>query len=181
MSHGPRGRPGIAEPARGHAIWALFFGVLALMVLVVAAINWRHWLAPLLPAHTQVRPFAAGPGDHERAHFTLCNRRSHIDCVVDGDTIHYHGDKIRLADINAPEISEPNCDSELDLGEKAADRLLALLNQGPFSLVPLPDRDTDVYGRQLRTIMRGGHSLGGVLVGEGLAERWVGYRRDWCS
>ena len=27
---------------------------------------------------------------------------------------------------------------------------------------------------------RGGESLGGVLVGEGLAERWQGFRGSWC-
>jgi hypothetical protein len=27
---------------------------------------------------------------------------------------------------------------------------------------------------------RGGESVGEVLVREGLAEEWQGYRRDWC-
>ena len=42
------------------------------------------------------------------------------------------------------------------------------------------DRDQDQYGRDLRIITRDGQSLGDTLVAEGLAERWQGYRRDWC-
>jgi len=162
---------------RRHSIVALFAVVLAGLVLMAAVTNWRHWFGRS-PAPIRL---VAGPGDVERARFTRCAPRWRPDCVVDGDTIHYHGEKIRIADINAPEVSEPQCDYELDLGEKATDRMLGLLNEGPFSLKPLPDRDEDVYGRKLRTIMRGGHSLGEVLVAEGLAERWVGFRRDWCT
>ena len=58
-------------------------------------------------------------------------------------------------------------------------RLQALLNQGSFSLQSI-DRDQDKYGRDLRIITREGESLGEILVAEGLAERWQGYRRDWC-
>jgi endonuclease YncB( thermonuclease family) len=32
----------------------------------------------------------------------------------------------------------------------------------------------------LRTVTRGGKSLGEILVAEGLAERWSGKRGDWC-
>lgn len=42
-------------------------------------------------------------------------------------------------------------------------------------------RDKDKYGRKLRTLERGGRSLGGILVTEGLARKWVGYRRSWCG
>ncbi|MDE2404426.1 MAG: thermonuclease family protein [Sphingomonadales bacterium] len=155
----------------------LFVAVLAGLGLIAAATHWRRW-GDAGPVPVRL---AAGTDDRESARFTLCGGRWRADCVVDGDTIHYRGEKIRVADINAPEVSEPKCDHELDLGEKASDRLLELLNQGRFSLRPLPDRDEDVYGRKLRTITRGGRSLGEVLVAEGLAERWRGYRRDWCS
>jgi endonuclease YncB( thermonuclease family) len=162
---------------RRHPMGALFGAVLLGMAVMVSALRWRVWLAPA--------PVAAGPvagvNDRERGAFHLCRRKHRDDCVIDGDTIRYRGEKIRLADINAPEVSEPQCDHELDLGEQATDRMLALLNGGPFTLVPLPDRDEDVYGRKLRTITRGGQSLGIVLVREGLAEKWRGFRRDWCN
>jgi endonuclease YncB( thermonuclease family) len=106
-----------------------------------------------------------------------------VTCVVDGDTIWYRGAKIRLADINAPEVSKPACAREADLGRRATGRLLALLNGGPIALEPNRDgtgRDHDHYGRLLRTVTRDGASLGEELVREGLAERWKGYRGNWC-
>ena len=159
---------------------ALIAGVLVLLALMLGVLRGRAtldlWLHPAAPI-----VLTEGAQDKEHARFAMCHGPVRISCVVDGDTIWYQHEKIRLADINAPEVSEPDCDAELDLGEKATDRLLVLLNQGRFSLVPLPDRDSDVYGRKLRTITRGGKSLGAVMVAEGLAEKWVGFRRDWCN
>jgi endonuclease YncB( thermonuclease family) len=121
---------------------------------------------------------AAAP-DRETAAFTLCDGPVRVNCVVDGDTFWYGGEKIRIADINAPETHEPDCAEELALGNRATDRLLALLNQGAFTLEPV-DRDRDIYGRLLRTVTRKGDSVGGELVDEGLAEEWKGYRGSWC-
>lgn len=102
-------------------------------------------------------------------------------CVVDGDTIWYEGAKIRIADINTPETSEPDCAQEAELGARATARMTELLNEGAFSLEAWTDgRDKDRYGRELRIVTRGGQSLGEVLVAEGLAERWTGHRRNWC-
>lgn len=39
--------------------------------------------------------------------------------VVDGDTIHYNGEKIRIANIDAPEIGKAKCDSKLKRGLEA--------------------------------------------------------------
>lgn len=118
--------------------------------------------------------------DREAARFTACGMGSRAACVVDGDTIWYRGTKIRLADINTPETSEPGCAREARLGKAATARLTELLNAGPFTLAPI-DRDRDRYGRALRVITREGTSLGAALTAEGLAERWRGYRGDWCS
>lgn len=117
--------------------------------------------------------------DRESASFSICYKGTGWTCVVDGDTIHYQGEKIRIADINTPETHEAMCEAERRLGERAKLRLQALLNAGPFTLESI-DRDTDQYGRSLLVITRNGESLGEVLVDEGLAERWKGYRRVWC-
>ena len=103
------------------------------------------------------------------------------NCVVDGDTIRYAGQKIRLADIDAPEISSPQCASEAALGQRAKERLIALINVGPFEIVSGGGTDTDRYGRRLRVIQRNGRSFGDILVAEGLARRWNGARRSWCG
>jgi endonuclease YncB( thermonuclease family) len=120
-----------------------------------------------------------GGPDAQRARFAVCGGGARVDCVVDGDTFWYGGAKIRIADINTPELGEPKCAREAALAQRATARLTALLNQGAFTLEPT-DRATDRYGRALRVVTRGGESLGGVLVAEGLAEEWRGYRGEWC-
>ncbi|WP_133366628.1 thermonuclease family protein [Qipengyuania sediminis] len=123
----------------------------------------------------------APPGaiDRESASFTRCGRSSGGNCVIDGDTFRYRGEKIRVADINTPEVSSPQCAYEAQLGARATARFHQLLNEGPFTLEPT-DRAQDKYGRALFVVTRDGESLGAVLVREGLAEEWQGYRREWC-
>lgn len=117
--------------------------------------------------------------DREQAFFAMCSGPVRVNCVVDGDTFWYAGEKIRVADIDTPEVSEPQCPREAALGAQATVRLQALLNEGPFTLEPV-DRDRDRYGRLLRTVTRGGESVGAALVREGLAEEWGGTRGGWC-
>lgn len=113
--------------------------------------------------------------------FAFCGPGNRENCVVDGDTIHYGGAKIRLEDIDAPETHRHRCAAELALGRRATERLLELMNAGPFTVLHRGDRDQDRYGRKLRTIERDGISLGDILVSEGLARRWDGGRRGWCG
>lgn len=115
-----------------------------------------------------------------QAHFRICTSSVRLNCVVDGDTIWYSGEKIRIEDIDTPEISKPKCASEEALGQRAKHRLLELLNDGPFQLVRKGDRNKDRYGRLLRVIERDGQSIGDILITEGLARPWDGARRSWC-
>jgi len=115
-----------------------------------------------------------------RAKFTLCEVSNGRNCVIDGDTIRYGELKIRLANIDTPEIRDFKCNSELDLGRQARDRLLQMVNAGPFQIVYKGGPDEDRYGRKLRAIERDGRSFGDVLISEGLARRWDGTRRSWC-
>lgn len=118
--------------------------------------------------------------DSLSAAFSFCGGGHREDCVVDGDTFWFEGEKIRIADIDTPELSPPRCEAERIKGEAAKARLLALLNDGKFSLSTGP-RDEDKYGRKLRTVTRAGRSLGNALVDEGLARRWDGARHGWCG
>jgi endonuclease YncB( thermonuclease family) len=101
--------------------------------------------------------------------------------VVDGDTFWVGGDKIRIADIDTPETNPPRCAEEAQLGERATQRLAALLGDGPFELEPIAGRDLDRYGRKLRIVTRNGRSIGDMLVSEGLARTWTGRREPWCA
>ena len=112
--------------------------------------------------------------------FSPCTSGPRYTCVVDGDTLWLEGEKVRIADINTPEVSSPECMQEAHLGARATRRLTELLNAGGFSLEAI-DRDEDQYGRKLRIVTRDGNSLGDVLVEEGLAEEWTGRRNGWCQ
>lgn len=132
-------------------------------------------------AATDKKPIVGtSQADKLTARFALCDGPIRRTCVVDGDTFWFKGDKIRIADIDAPEISAPRCEDERIAGVIARDRLLELLNAGGFSLES-GWRDTDRYGRKLRTVTRASRSLGEILVEEGLARRWGEPRRNWCS
>lgn len=131
---------------------------------------------PIQPARQ--RPAA---GTTVQASFPICGGVKLRTCVIYGDTIRYHGQSIRLEDINAPETHRSQCAAEKALGDRATRRLAQLINEGPFEMVNHDGRDEDKYGRKLRTLERGGRSLGAVLVTEGLARKWVGYRRSWCG
>lgn len=113
------------------------------------------------------------------AYFPICGSGQRVTCVVDGDTFWLEGRKIRVADIDTPEISSPRCDAELQLGQRAKYRMQALLNAGPIALEPA-DRATDHYGRALFRVTRNGTSLGGALVSEGLAVWYGNGKPDWC-
>jgi endonuclease YncB( thermonuclease family) len=93
-------------------------------------------------------------------------------CVHDGDTLWWHGEKIRLAEIDAPELTA-SCPRERALALSARDRLIVLLNE---RRVTIRRTGTDRFGRTLAVIS----PIGDQLVREGLAGRWPG-RIDWCG
>lgn len=126
-------------------------------------------------------PAASALPDRDSGRFSACGSAHRHTCVVDGDTFWYRGSKVRIADINTPEVSSPGCAREAALGAAATRRLIVLLNSGPFTLrIAYPDRRADRYGRSLVVVTRNGQSLGMILVSEGLAERWKGRRSSWC-
>lgn len=173
----PRPRFNTARPRasrRTHRLSAIMVMLpLATFVAVFA------WEGPPPALGIELAPAASTSVDRETARFGLCSGPVRTNCVVDGDTFWYAGEKVRVADINTPEVSRPECGREARLGQAATERLRALLNAGPFTLEPA-DRDRDRYGRLLRVVTRGGESLGAELVREGLAEEWQGYRGGWC-
>lgn len=100
--------------------------------------------------------------------------------VIDGDTFVYQGMRVRIADIDTPEV-HGRCAYETELAARATQRMRALLAAGPFEMQSLASgRDEDRFGRKLRIVTRGGHSLGDLLVAEGLARTWSGRREPWC-
>ncbi|NEK18077.1 thermonuclease family protein [Rhizobium leguminosarum] len=112
--------------------------------------------------------------------FSICGSGQRITCVVDGDTFWFRGEKIRIADIDTPELSPPRCQGERERGLAAKQRLLDILNSGPISFKTTA-REEDRFGRKLRIVYRDRRSVGDMLVAEGLAQKWQGSRRSWCK
>lgn len=99
---------------------------------------------------------------------------------MDGDTFKLGERKIRITGINAPELAEPSCPLEAALARKSADRLRVLLNEGGFEMRAHRLHRTDRYQRELMVVERNGTSIGGRLIDEGLAHRYLGSKRSWC-
>lgn len=109
-------------------------------------------------------------------HFPICGSGRRVACVVDGVTFWLDRVKYRVADIDAPEVSNPRCGAEARLANAAIARLAQMLNAGAFRL---DRRGMDRDGRTLAVVSRSGQSFGLRLVREGLARKW-GDRRGWC-
>lgn len=180
--HFPRHRKKhIAKAADQGFLSALqeIYGILALAILL--AFGAGYYFVPSDVGRLLPVALAPTPDDSIRSYFGVCGQGRRINCVVDGDTLYVHGDKIRLSDINTPELFSPQCGREAQLAAQAQQRLTQLLNQGPIEIKSTFGRDEDVYGRKLRKITRDGKSLGDILVAEGLAHKWRGYKQSWCS
>ncbi|WP_313330865.1 thermonuclease family protein [Sphingobium yanoikuyae] len=159
---------------------------LGLVLALGMMIGWQapDWWARLAPeiamptASTSTAPSSAS-ADQLSADFGYCHSGGGTNCVVDGDTFWFRGEKYRIADIDTPETHGPRCPEEGALGARATSRLQQLMNAGPFSL-EIDGRATDKYGRALRIVTRDGQSIGQQLVAEGLARTWDGRRHPWC-
>jgi endonuclease YncB( thermonuclease family) len=81
--------------------------------------------------------------------------------AVDGDTIRYGTERIRLRGMNAPELSEPG-------GLEAHQRLAELLSQGDINIVP---HGQDVYGRMLADVFISDRNVADIMTMEGFAKR----------
>lgn len=97
--------------------------------------------------------------------------------VVDGDTIILGTERIRISNIDAPEL-HGKCDAEVRLAIAARRRLAGLLSD----MTPEVRREgTDRYGRTLARLYVGDQDVGELLVSESLARPWMGRREPWCT
>lgn len=105
--------------------------------------------------------------------------------IIDGDTVDYRGERIRILNIDAPESFRSRCDAELQLALRTKERLAALLRAGPADI----QRDGhDRYRRTLARLAVREGDVGRILVREGLALPWQEGRdakearlQRWCG
>lgn len=125
-------------------------------------------------------PLARSP-ERIGATFSRCGQgQRSFACVVDGDTLRLGNRRVRIVGIDAPELASPACPAERALAERAADRLTALLDAGPFDMIAHRFNAADQYGRDLMMLTRGDRSIGQQLIDEGLAHRYMGMKLSWC-
>lgn len=106
--------------------------------------------------------------------------------VHDGDTIRCGAERIRIADIDAPEVpGSPRCSPQsvrrlaasrnpawcdYDKGERSREALIGFLSRGQVQIERVGE---DRFGRTLALLSVGGKDAGEYLVGLGLARQWV--------
>jgi endonuclease YncB( thermonuclease family) len=110
----------------------------------------------------------------------VCGYSRRVDCVVDGDTLWLDGEKIRLANIDAPEVNG-RCRAEKARAAEATRRLAQLLHDRPARMVRM---GSDRFDRTLAAISTSEGDVGNRLVGERRAVPWRGKREPvetWCG
>lgn len=100
--------------------------------------------------------------------------------VIDGDTLKIRGERIRISNLDAPELPPgAECWAEAGLAIAAADRLQEFVNIARS--IEIERRGRDQYGRTLARVSLNGHDVGEALIKLGLASGWTGRRWDWCG
>ena len=112
-------------------------------------------------------------------------RQYNSQYCYDGDTCYVTVDgknnKIRLLELDTPEISKPKCDTELELGLKARDYINNLIKNAS-SIELKTDYKKDYFGRILSYLIIDGEDVSAKIVSNNLG---VVYNRnnkkDWCQ
>ena len=103
----------------------------------------------------------------------------------DGDTCYVIVDgkktKIRLLELDTPEISKPKCEIERELGLKARDYLNGLIAKAS-TIEFKTDYVEDYYGRTLSYLIIDGEDVSTKIVNNKLGVVYDRYnKKDWCS
>jgi micrococcal nuclease len=98
--------------------------------------------------------------------------------AVDGDTIDCGGRRVRLVNIDAPEL-HGQCPAEIQAAERA--KLAALIAMETAVVRVTPEKARDKYGRTLARVAINGRDLGETLIAQNLARPYTGgQRKGWC-
>ena len=114
----------------------------------------------------------------------LLRQNNNLYCY-DGDTCYVtidgKNEKIRLLELDTPEISKPKCDAELDLGLKARDFVNKLIKNAE-TIEFETDYERDYFGRILSYLIIDGEDVSALLVKNGLGVVYKkGHKMDWCN
>jgi endonuclease YncB( thermonuclease family) len=103
--------------------------------------------------------------------------------VIDGDTVRFGGERLRLLVIDAPEISSPRCPAEYQTGITAKNELSDFMF-GRLVTVHYSGR-RDVFGRPLVHLTVDGKDAGKHLLSKSLSIRYAWGKHIskiyWCG
>lgn len=101
--------------------------------------------------------------------------------IIDGDTFDYRGERIRVENLDAPEIGERSrCALERQRGFAAKRYAIRLMKQGTrFEIYGF--NHIDRFGRKVARLRIDGRDFGDLMVDAGVARYWRGGPSDWCS
>jgi len=102
--------------------------------------------------------------------------------VVDGDTIKWNGESVRLLGIDTPELSKPKCAKELELAKAAKDAMILLLDPSQHPSLRFVGK-RDKYGRKLVHAYSNHKPVAEIMISRGLAVAYFGRgpHKDWCN
>ena len=104
---------------------------------------------------------------------------------IDGKIRHENGEliKIRLLELDTPEISKPKCDQELEWGLKARDYVNNLIeNAKSIEIETDFSIDNKYFNRILAHLIVDGENVSALLVKNGLGVVYKkGHKMDWCE
>lgn len=81
--------------------------------------------------------------------------------AIDGDTIRYGAERIRIRGLTATELTGQG-------GQEALERLIQLLREGPIRIVP---HGKDVYDRSVADVFVNGQNVVEILMADGYGRR----------
>ncbi len=114
----------------------------------------------------------------------ILRKHNNLYCY-DGDTCYVAIDKvdtkIRLLELDTPEISKPKCKQELDWGIEARDFLNNYIANAQ-SITFKTDYKKDYFGRILAYIIIDGKDISKLLISNNLGVTYnKNHKMDWCQ
>lgn len=100
--------------------------------------------------------------------------------VIDGDTLAFGRERVRIANLDAPDVgSHAHCALEQRRGEAARAFARSVIRRA--AVVQVVDRQgLDRYGRTLARVMVDDRDFGRVMIAAGHGRPWRGRSSDWC-
>ena len=119
------------------------------------------------------------------AYAEISIRQYNSQYCYDGDTCYVTVDgknnKIRLLELDTPEISKPKCDKELELGLKARDYINDLIVNAS-SIEFMTEYKEDYFGRILSYLIIDGEDVSELIIKNNLGKVYQkGVKIDWCK